>query len=94
MEDLARRGFTGVLHAFSENDLNYYRDQMRRIVEVSHGVGLEVQVNPWAAGGEDLWTWGYEACGHMDHLGTREPEEVWAALTEDLTSDAHPAKGA
>jgi hypothetical protein len=142
MEDLARRGFTGVLHTFSENDLNYYRDQMRRIVEVSHGVGLEVQVNPWglghafggeaeclfvatrpevsqvfddgrsvgagcpnrpefrafvrswAAGGEDLWTWGYEACGHMDHLGTREPEEVWAALTEDLTSDAHPAKGA
>ena len=50
MEDLARRGFTGVLHTFSENDLNYYRDQMRRIVEVSHGVGLQVQVNPWAWG--------------------------------------------
>jgi hypothetical protein len=39
-----------------------------------------------AAGEEDLWTWGYEACGHMDHLGTRKPEEVWAALTEALTS--------
>jgi hypothetical protein len=50
MEDLVRRGFTGVLHTFSENDLNYYRDQMRRIVEVSHGVGLEVQVNPWGLG--------------------------------------------
>jgi hypothetical protein len=47
-----------------------------------------------AAGVENLWTWGYEACGHMDHLGTREPEEVWAALTEALTSDDHPAKGA
>jgi hypothetical protein len=22
----------------------------------------------------------------MDHLGTREPEKVWAALTEALTS--------
>jgi hypothetical protein len=50
MEDLARRGFTGVLHTFSENDLNYYRDQMRRIVEVSHEVSLEVQVNPWGLG--------------------------------------------
>ena len=24
--------------------------------------------------------------GHMDHLGTRDPEVVWAALTEALTS--------
>ena len=47
MEDLAARGFTGVLHTFSENDLNWYRDQMTRIVGVSHDVGLEVQVNPW-----------------------------------------------
>jgi hypothetical protein len=50
MEDLSRRGFTGVLHTFSENDLNYYRDQMRRIVDVSHEAGLEVQVNPWGLG--------------------------------------------
>jgi hypothetical protein len=50
MEDLKRHGFTGVLHTFSENDLNYYRDQMRRIVEVSHEAGLEVQVNPWGLG--------------------------------------------
>ena len=34
---------------------------------------------------EDLWTWGYEACGHMSHLGTREPETVWNVLTEALT---------
>ena len=50
MEDLAGRGFTGVLHTFSENDLFYYRDQMRRIVEVSHACGLEVQMNPWGLG--------------------------------------------
>ena len=35
MMDLADRGFTGVLHTFSENDFNYYHDQMKRIVEVS-----------------------------------------------------------
>src|SRR3954447_1543823 len=50
MEDLARRGFTGVLHTFSENDLAYYRGTMRRIFEVSHDLGLEVQTNPWGLG--------------------------------------------
>src|SRR6478752_1533988 len=50
MEDLVRRGFTGVLHTFSENDLAYYRDTMRRIFEVSHELGLEVQTNPWGLG--------------------------------------------
>jgi hypothetical protein len=43
-------------------------------VEVARGAGLQ-----------DLWTWGYEACGHMSHLGTREPERVWTVLTEALT---------
>jgi N-acetylmuramic acid 6-phosphate etherase len=47
MEDLARRGFTGVLHTFSENDLAYYRETMARIVEASHAAGLEVQIAPW-----------------------------------------------
>jgi N-acetylmuramic acid 6-phosphate etherase len=47
MEDLARRGFTGVLHTFSENDLAYYRRTMERIVEASHAAGLAVQVAPW-----------------------------------------------
>src|SRR2546430_5219072 len=50
MEDLARRGFTGVLHTFSENDLAYYRETMGRIVEISHELGLEVQMNPWGLG--------------------------------------------
>lgn len=50
MADLAGLGFTGVLHTFSENDLEYYRDQMRRIVEVSHEAGLEVRISPWGLG--------------------------------------------
>jgi N-acetylmuramic acid 6-phosphate etherase len=38
-----------------------------------------------AAGVGDLWTWGYEACGHMSYLGTRDPARVWAILTDALT---------
>jgi N-acetylmuramic acid 6-phosphate etherase len=44
-----------------------------------------------AAGVNDLWTWGYEACGHMSYLGTREPEQVWEILCEALTTPAEPA---
>ena len=38
-----------------------------------------------SAGVDDLWTWGYEACGHMSYLGTRDPARVWAILTDALT---------
>ena len=71
MEDLARCGFTGVLHTFSENDLFYYRDQMRRIVEVSHEAGLEVQINPWGLGyafggeAESLFTASHPGVGQV-----------------------------
>src|SRR3712207_2175238 len=50
LDDFVRRGFTGVLHTFSENDLAYYRETMRRIVDASHERGLEVQMNPWGVG--------------------------------------------
>ncbi|MDP8930826.1 MAG: hypothetical protein M3O70_20220 [Actinomycetota bacterium] len=50
MEDLASRGFTGVLHTFSENDLAYYRGTMQQIVASSHEAGLEVQLDPWGVG--------------------------------------------
>jgi hypothetical protein len=47
MQALAERGFTGVLHVFTENDLAYYRDTLKSIVGVSHDAGLEVQIAPW-----------------------------------------------
>jgi N-acetylmuramic acid 6-phosphate etherase len=50
LDDLVRRGFTGVLHTYSENDLAYYRDTMKHIVDASHARGLEVQMNPWGLG--------------------------------------------
>jgi hypothetical protein len=50
MADLAARGYTGVLHTFSENDLEHYRGTMRDIVEASHDAGLTVQLSPWGVG--------------------------------------------
>ncbi len=50
MADLATRGYTGVLHTFSENDFAYYRDTMAEIVEISHAAGLTVQASPWGLG--------------------------------------------
>jgi len=40
-----------------------------------------------AAGIEDVWTWGYEACGHMTHLATPDSPLVWEAVTKALTGD-------
>jgi hypothetical protein len=50
MEDLANRGYTGVLHTFSENDFAYYRDTMAEIVQISHDEGLFVEASPWGLG--------------------------------------------
>jgi hypothetical protein len=50
MADLAERGYTGVLHTFSENDMAYYRDTMAEIVKISHDEGLFVEASPWGLG--------------------------------------------
>ncbi len=50
LQDIAARGYTAVLHTFSENDLAYYRGTMADIVTASHEVGLEVQMCPWGLG--------------------------------------------
>lgn len=41
-----------------------------------------------AAGADELWTWGVDACGHMDALGTRDPQAVWEILVGALTGGA------
>src|SRR5213078_4461725 len=38
-----------------------------------------------AAGVDDIWTWGYEACGHMTDLATPDAPLVWEAVTRALT---------
>lgn len=44
-----------------------------------------------AAGVDDVWTWGYEACEHMTSLATPDAPLVWAAVTKALTGGATEA---
>lgn len=79
MDALARRGFTGVLHTFSENDLAFYRETMGEIVACSHAAGLEVQIGPWGVcqlfGGEaeSRFTAWYPEVGQLLETGRRTP---------------------
>jgi N-acetylmuramic acid 6-phosphate etherase len=73
LEDIAARGYSSVLHTFSENDLAYYRGTMADIVAASHDVGLEVQMCPWGVGrtfggeAESRWvTMHPDACQLLD----------------------------
>jgi N-acetylmuramic acid 6-phosphate etherase len=73
LEDIAARGYTAVLHTFSENDLAYYRGTMTELVATSHELGLEVQMCPWGVGrtfggeAESRWvTFHPEACQVLD----------------------------
>jgi N-acetylmuramic acid 6-phosphate etherase len=73
LQDIAARGYTAVLHTFSENDLAYYRGTMGEIVDASHELGLEVQMCPWGLGrtfggeAESRWvTMHPDACQVLD----------------------------
>jgi N-acetylmuramic acid 6-phosphate etherase len=73
LQDIAARGYTSVLHTFSENDLAYYRGTMGEIVAASHELELEVQMCPWGLGrtfggeAESRWvTMHPEACQVLD----------------------------
>lgn len=48
MERLRLLGFTDVLHTFSEEDMEYYRDSVRDIAAESHARGLTVYMSPWS----------------------------------------------
>ena len=73
LQDIAARGYTSVLHTFSENDLAYYRGTMAEIVAASHEAELEVQMCPWGVGrtfggeAESRWvTMHPDACQVLD----------------------------
>jgi hypothetical protein len=38
-------------------------------------------------GVEDLWTWGFEACGHMSALAGSDPGAVWDVLCDALLEE-------
>jgi len=39
-----------------------------------------------AAGVDDLWTWGFEGCGHMSALVGTDPAAVWRVLCDAMTA--------
>ena len=43
-------------------------------------------------GVDDLWTWGYEACGHMTSLATPDAPLVWEAVSAALTGRRRPPR--
>jgi len=50
MKEIRSRGFTHVLHTWSEEDELYYRDTMEEIIAGTVELGLKVYVNPWGVG--------------------------------------------
>jgi hypothetical protein len=51
MKEIKRNSCTYVVHAFSEEDLHFYKKTMNEIVKASHDEGLSVHLDPWAVGG-------------------------------------------
>jgi hypothetical protein len=57
MKAIRDNGCNFVVHTFSEEDLEFYRGTMEKIVAASKRQGLEVWLDPWAVG----QTWGGES---------------------------------
>ena len=51
-------------------------DDIRAAVRVAREEGID-----------DLWTWGFEACGHMSALGGSDPAAVWDVLCDALLTE-------
>jgi hypothetical protein len=51
LKEIKRNKCTFVLHTFDEVDLFYNKENMRRITDMSHRLGLKVYYSPWAMGG-------------------------------------------
>ena len=49
--EIVSTGCTYVLHTFSEEDMRFYRESVREMVQDTRRAGLEVYVDPWGVGG-------------------------------------------
>ncbi len=50
LEDIKAHGCTFVVHTFSENDQQFYKDTVARLVEMTKQAGLECYLDPWGVG--------------------------------------------
>ncbi|PIU41703.1 MAG: hypothetical protein COS99_03855 [Candidatus Omnitrophica bacterium CG07_land_8_20_14_0_80_42_15] len=51
MEEIKRNNCNFVVHTFSEQDLEFYKGTIQKLVEISKIAGLEVWLDPWGVGG-------------------------------------------
>jgi hypothetical protein len=51
-------------------------DDIRLAVRVAREEGIE-----------DLWTWAFEACGHMSALAGSDPAAVWDVLCDAMLAE-------
>lgn len=51
LEEMKEKGCNAVLHTFSENDYQFYRETMKEIVDLSKDEGMETYIDPWGVGG-------------------------------------------
>jgi len=50
MKLLKEKGFSYVVHTFSEFDLMFHKENLRDIVNATRDIGLEVHLSPWGVG--------------------------------------------
>jgi hypothetical protein len=50
LEEILSHNCNAILHTFSENDQQYYKDTMQEMVSLSKGAGLECYLDPWGIG--------------------------------------------
>src|SRR4051794_3469013 len=50
MRELRDMGCTYVVHTFSENDMLFYPDTIRQMVDITHEAGMEAHIDPWGVG--------------------------------------------
>lgn len=51
LRDIITHNCNLVIHTFSENDQEFYKETMKKIVEATHERGIEVWVSPWSVCG-------------------------------------------
>lgn len=50
LDEIKRANFSYIIHTLSEEDLRYYRENLKEIIYESHKRNLEVFVDPWGVG--------------------------------------------
>jgi hypothetical protein len=78
MKEIKKYSCDFVVHTFSENDMQFYKETMKKIVAASHEAGLDVWLSPWRV----LGIFGGEAYSRsvVDNSDIRQKDNKGIAL--------------